>query len=83
MFWSSDLYKFIFKNQDKSLKEIQDRIECLQRSQVYVHDHITNLGNDISELKKLILHRHERSETYDVRRYEHFESYEVQISEVN
>ena len=83
MFWSSDLYKFIFKNQDKSLKEIQDCIDCVQTSQVYVHDHITKVENDIDELKKLILHRYERFEAYDVRRDEHSESYDVQMVEMN
>jgi len=83
MFLSSDLYKFIFKNQDKSLNEIQDRIDCLQRSLVYVHDHISKVENGIDELKKLLLHRHTSFEVHEARRDEHSESYDVQIAEVN
>jgi prefoldin subunit 5 len=72
MFWLSEAYKHIFKNRDKSLKEIQDRIDCLQRSHVYIHNHITKVENDIGELKKLIVHR-----------LAHSESYDVQMAEVN
>jgi hypothetical protein len=72
MFWLSEAYKHIFKNRDKSLKEIQDRIDCLQRSQVYIHNHITKVENDLGELKKLIVHR-----------LAHSESYDVQMAEVN
>jgi hypothetical protein len=83
MFWSSDLYKHIFENHDKNLKEIQDCIECLQRSQVYIHNHITKVENDIDELKKLLLYRHAHSAAYDVRRDGHSQSYDVQMAEVN
>ena len=83
MFWSSDLYKHIFENHDKNLKEIQDCIDCLQRSQVYIHNHTTKVENDIDELKNLILHRHECSEAHDVHRDEHTESYDVKMVEVN
>jgi hypothetical protein len=72
MFWLSEAYKHIFKNRDKSLKEIQDRIDCLQRSHVYIHNHITKVENDLGELKKLIVHR-----------LAHSESYDVQMAEVN
>ena len=80
MFWPSQAYKHIFKNRDKSLKEIQDRIDCLQRSHVYIHNHITIVENDIDELKKLLLYRHThfRHMTYTAS-----ESYDVQIAEVN
>jgi uncharacterized coiled-coil DUF342 family protein len=83
MFWTSEAYKHIFKNSDKSLEEIQDRIDCLQRSHVYIHNHITKVENDIDELKKLLLYRHAHSEAYDKRRHGHFESYDVQMAEVN
>lgn len=83
MFWPSEAYKHIFKNCDKTLKEIQDSVDCLQRSQVYIHDHITKVENDIDELKKLTLLRHAQSAAYDVRRYGHFESYDVQMAEAN
>ena len=83
MFWPSETYKHIFKNRDKSLEEIQDRMDCLQRSIVYLHNHTTKVENDIDELKNLILHRHECSEAYDVRRDEHTESYDVKMVEVN
>ena len=57
MFWPSEAFKHIFRNRDKNLKEIEDRIDCLQRSQIYVHNHITKVENDIDALKKLILHQ--------------------------
>lgn len=79
MFWSSGAYKHIFKNCDKNLKKIQDRMDCLQRSNVYIHNHITKVEQDIDELKKLLLHRHPPFEAYEVRRDEHSESYDVQI----
>lgn len=72
MLWPSEAYKHIFKNHDKSLEEIQDRIDCLQRSHVYIHNHITKVENEIGELKKLILHR-----------LAHSESHDVQMAEVN
>ena len=83
MFRPSEAYKHIFKNRDKSLTEIQDRIDCLQRSHVYIHNHITKVENDIDELRKLLLNRHTPFEAYDVRRYGHSGSYDVQIAEVN
>lgn len=83
MFWPSEAYKHISKNRDKNLKEIQDRISCLQRSRVFIHNHITKVENDIDELKKLILHRHAHSAAYDVRQHRHSESYDVQMAEVN
>jgi hypothetical protein len=83
MFWPSEAYKHILKNRDKNLKEIQDKIYCLQRSQIYVHNHITKVENDIDELKKLLLQLHAHSAAYDVCRYGHSESYDVQIPEVN
>ena len=72
MFWQSEAYKHIFKKRDKSLKEIQDRMDCLQRSQVYIHNHITKVEIDIADLKKLVLHR-----------LAHSESYDAQMAEVN
>ena len=83
MFWSSEAYKHIIKNRDKSLNEIEDRINCLQRSDVYIHNHITKVENDIGELKKLLLERHAHSAAYDVHRDGHSESYDVQMAEVN
>jgi prefoldin subunit 5 len=67
-----DTYKNIFNGTDESLKEIKDRIDCLQRSQVYVHDHITKVEKNIDELKSLIL-----------RRLTDVESYDMQMAEVN
>lgn len=56
---SSDTYKNIFKCADENLKEIQDKIDCLQRSHVYVHNHLnaaeTKLNTKIDKLKKLLL----------------------------
>jgi hypothetical protein len=66
MFWPSDTYKDIIKNSDKSFEEIQDRMDCLQRSHVYIHNHITKVENDIAEVKKLILYRLTHSESYDI-----------------
>jgi hypothetical protein len=57
MFWPSDTYKDIIKNSDKSFEEIQDRMDCLQRSHVYIHNHITKVENDIAEVN---------SESYDI-----------------
>jgi hypothetical protein len=77
MFWPSEAYKHIFKNYDKRLGEIQDRIDCLQRSHVYIHNRITKVENDLDELKKLHLQRHAHSVAYDVRQDGHSESYDV------
>ena len=79
---TSDTYKNIFKGVDENLKEIQDKVDCLQRSQVSIHNYITKVENNISELKNLILHRHECSEAYHVRRDEHSESYVVKAESV-
>ena len=83
MFWPSQAYKHIFKNRDKNLEEIEDRIDCLQRSHVYIHNHIPKVERDIDELKKLLPYRHAHSAAYDVRRDGHSESYHVQMAEVN
>lgn len=72
MIKASDTYKHIFKNSDKNLKEIQDKVDCLQRSQVYIHNHIGKVENDVHELKNLILWR-----------LTNFESYDTQMVEVN
>jgi hypothetical protein len=66
MFWPSYTYKDIIKNSAKSFEEIQDRMDCLQRSHVYIHNHITKVENDIAEVKKLILYRLTHSESYDI-----------------
>jgi hypothetical protein len=56
---SSDTYKNILRCADENLKEIQDKIDCLQRSHVYVHNHLntaeSNLNTKIDELKGLLL----------------------------
>ena len=83
MYRASDTYKNIFKGVDKNLKEIRDKVDCLQRSQVYIHNHITKVENEIDELKNLILHRHECSEAHDVHRDEHSGSYNVKMVELN
>lgn len=57
MYWTHDIYKSILKKSDKNLREIEDRIDCLQRSQVYVHNQITKVERSLDELKSLILHR--------------------------
>jgi hypothetical protein len=71
-----DTYKNIFKGTDENLKEIKDRIDCLQRSQVYLHNHISSveceIRNEIRDLKSLLL-----------RRLTAVESYDVQMAEVN
>jgi hypothetical protein len=58
-----------FTNKDENLKEIYDKVECLQRSQVYLHDHITavenNIRSNLSDLKNLLLRRLVDAETYD------------------
>ncbi len=72
MYRTSDTYKNIFKGVDENLKEIQDNVNCLQRSQVYVHNHINKVENDLNQLKNLIL-----------RRLTDVEFYEVQMTEVN
>jgi hypothetical protein len=66
MFWPPEAYKHIFKNRNKTVGEIQDRLDCLQRSHVYIHNHITKVENDIAEVKKLILYRLTHSESYDI-----------------
>jgi hypothetical protein len=59
MYRVSDTYKNIFKCADGNLKQIQDKIDCLQRSQVYVHNHLdtveTKLNAKIDDLKRLLL----------------------------
>jgi hypothetical protein len=62
----NDIYK---DSNSENLKELYDKVDCLQRSQVYVHNHITKVENDIHELKNLIL-----------RRLIHFESYDMQMA---
>ena len=50
-----------FTNKDESLKEIYDKIDCLQRSQVYLHSHVTevesSIRNNLNDLKSLLLRR--------------------------
>jgi prefoldin subunit 5 len=72
LYRTPDTYKNIFKDADENLKKIQDKVDCLQRSQVYVHNHISKVENDLNQLKDLIL-----------RRLTDVESYNAQISEVN
>jgi hypothetical protein len=72
MYRTSDTYKNIFKDADENLKKIQDKVDCLQRSQVYVHDHISKVENDLNQLKNLILLR-----------LTHVEFYDAQMAEVN
>ncbi|CAN5536357.1 hypothetical protein BH18THE2_BH18THE2_37440 [soil metagenome] len=67
----SDTYKDS-TNDGQELKEINDKVDCLQRSQVYVHNHITKVENDLNQLKNLILQQ-----------LKNVESYDVQIAEVN
>jgi hypothetical protein len=59
MYRTSDTYKNIFKDADENLNEIQDKIDCLQRSHVYVHNHLNaveaKLNTKIDELKRLLL----------------------------
>ena len=69
MYRTSDTYKNIFKDANEDLKEIQDKIDCLQRSQVYVHNHITKLEESINELNNLIL-RGLADASYDVQMVE-------------
>jgi hypothetical protein len=70
MYRTSDTYKNIFKGTDENLKEIKDRIDCLQRSQVYLHNHIGSveceIRNEIHDLKSLFLGRLTAVESYDV-----------------
>jgi hypothetical protein len=65
MYRTSDTYKNIFKGADEHLKEIRDKVDCLQRSQVYVHNHISKVENDLNQLKNLILQRLMDVESYD------------------
>ena len=64
-------------NNDQSLKEIYNKIDCLQRSQVYLHNHITQVENSIrsnlNELKSLLL----------LRRLADVESCDAHMVEVN
>ena len=72
MYRTYDIYINIFKSTDENIREIKDKIDCLQRSQVYLHNHISKVENDLNQLKNLILQR-----LTDV------ESYDVQMAEVN
>ena len=72
MYMTSDTYKNIFNGSDESPNEIKDKIDSLQRSQVYLHNHITKVENDIAEVKKLILYL-----------LTHYESYDIQMAEMN
>jgi hypothetical protein len=67
----SDTYKDSTNN-GQGLKEINDKVDCLQRSQVYVHNHISKVENEINQLKNRIL-----------RRLTDAESYDLQLAEVN
>jgi hypothetical protein len=60
------------KNENQNLNEFRDRIDCLQRSQVYVHNHVTKVEESVEELKGLILQR-----LTDI------ESFGVQMTDVN
>jgi hypothetical protein len=72
MYRARDTYKNIFKDTDENLKKIQDKVDCLQRSQVYIHHHISKVENDLNQLKNLIL-----------RRLTDVEPYYLQMAEVN
>ena len=63
---TSDTYKNIFKGTNKNLKEIQDKVDCLQRSQIYIHNHICKVEDDINQLNNLILRQLTDVEFYDV-----------------
>lgn len=49
----NDTYKDS-NNNSENLKEIYDKVDCLQRSQVYVHNHISKVESKISELNILL-----------------------------
>jgi hypothetical protein len=67
----SDTYKDSTNN-GQGLKEINDKVDCIQRSQVYVHNHLSKVENEINKLKNLLL-----------RRLTDVESYDAQMAEVN
>jgi hypothetical protein len=71
-----DIYKSILKDTAENLKEIKDKVDCLQRSQVYLHNHISSIEceirKEIHDLKDILL-----------RRLTDVQSYEVQMAEVN
>ena len=54
MYRASDTYKNIFKGNEENLKEIKDKLDCLQRSQIYVHGHITKVEKSLDEFKSLL-----------------------------
>jgi hypothetical protein len=64
IYGASDTYKNILKNTDEDLKEVRDKRECLQKSQIY--NHITGVEKDNDELKSLILQRLTDVESCDV-----------------
>jgi hypothetical protein len=69
MYRTPNTYKNIFKDADENLKEIQDKIDCLQRSQVYLHNHISRVEfevcEEIHDLKNLLLRRLMDLKSYD------------------
>jgi hypothetical protein len=66
MYRTPNTYKNIFKTNDENLKEIKDKVDCLQRSQVYVHNHIGKVEKEINQLKNLLVRRLTDVESYDV-----------------
>jgi prefoldin subunit 5 len=54
MYWTHNIYS-ILKDSDENPKEIHDKVECLQRSQIYLHNHIAEVERSINELKNLKL----------------------------
>jgi hypothetical protein len=48
----NDTYKD--SNSDSELKVVYDKVDCLQRSQVYIHNHISKVESKISELNILL-----------------------------
>lgn len=59
----NDTYKDSNNNRE-SHKDIYDKVDCLQRAQVYVHNHISKVESKISELN-ILLRRLTDARLYD------------------
>ena len=40
---------------EKQYKDLFNRVDCLQRSQIYIHNHISQVETAINQLRKIIL----------------------------
>jgi hypothetical protein len=40
---------------EKQYKDLSEKVDCLQKSQIYIHNHISQVENTINQLRKIIL----------------------------